>query len=118
MVAWDLALIVSILGTGFLYVYIASRIGEDDEKLNRPFLKTFFSLMKLLLILAAFLMPIIAFGSNEALMVAQGVNTTRLENINSEALRVSIITPLIFLFTFLTFLIVQAVLSSIERRQL
>lgn len=94
---WDEALILTILGTAFLYVYISTQLGSDDN--DRPFVKIFYGGIKFMLILIAVILPILAIQSNQSFIVSAGVNSTYAtsvpETIINNTYRIVLYVPMI-----------------------
>jgi len=101
MADWEVAFILSILGTAFLFVYIAKTISAGDE--SEGFVRFAYMGLKLLLILGALILPMIAIQSNQGMWQENSLNTTRLDVYHQSAWRITVWTPIIFVVLFVLF---------------
>lgn len=115
--SWGLALIVSILGTAFLFVYIALNLGTATENLKRPITVGMMNLLKGLLILSALIMPILAITANDAIWSAINLNATSLTIYSTGAYRIALYIPIAVVSLLIVFAITEAILSIIERKR-
>lgn len=114
---FGLALIISILGTSFLFVYIASHLGSATENVKRPIIVIFLNSLKGLLIFSAMLLPTLAITANEAIWGALGIDASRLSIYSTGAYKVALYIPMAIISLIMIFLIVEAVLTVIEKRR-
>lgn len=98
---WEVAFMISVIGTAFLFVYISKTIGTGDE--SEGFIRFAYMGLKLLLILSALILPMVAIQSNQGMWAEDGLNTTRLDTYHVGAWRIALWTPIIFVSLFVLF---------------
>lgn len=115
---FGVALILSILGTSFLFVYIATQIGTTTENIKRPILLVFIAALKGLLIFSAMILPVVAINANPAIWSAAGItNTVSLSIYTTGAYRVALYIPILIITLVIIFFVTDAILSVIDKRR-
>ena len=113
---WAVALIMSLIGTAFLFVYISRQIGSNAENSN-SIMDIFYNAMKLLLILGAFILPVIAIQANPAIWSAGGISDTRLSIYSEAASKIAIWVPTIFVSLLVVFMIIAYIIKVFQKKK-
>ena len=110
--SYSVALMISLIGGAFIFAYISTLIGTNEDKKERPVIHLFYTAFKLLLLAGSFMLVIVAINANQGIWRADGVNPNQtigtspsnLGIAHQEGFRIAVWIPVIF-FGLMGFLV-------------
>lgn len=117
--SWETALVLSLMGTSFLFAYLYNTIDLNIDTLQRPIYALWIGGYKLMFLFGAFFMSMLAIFSNTAILTENNINRTQsgVATFINLGFQIEMWMLIIFSFFIVVGGIAAAIMTITERRR-